>query len=522
MSKPRKKSVKPDKLKNIARAKRGNLKARADGFGGTGSGIYSQFEAAKFSNKRQYVWSPWPADFKKVMTTFDRQELTRKVRWLSVNSGLVREIVNSYCMYAVGDGIKVQPASGNPAWDAKAAKYFEDWASRPCELTGRYNWHEVQQLVCRKIDVDGEIFVLKTYGQNSFPLLQLIESHRVGMSNGMPDPAGAFDGVIFNKYSRVIGYNVIRSDGTARVVSANAIMHVHNPEQVTGARAYSPLVSAINGIIDVLELLSLEKVAAKSNADIVRTITRDNGGQFDTGDFEAFGMRPQDYPNGVYNNPEQIGSFVGGKVLALAPGEKLESFESKRPNQLFSGFIDFNNRDSCMGSGLPWEFVCNPSAAGGAAMRFIVAKAERAFSNRQNILINHLCVPTWGYVIGNAIANGELEPNENWHRVNWVTPRRVSVDAGREAAANQKDLEQGIKTYSDDFAERGMSYATEVDRRGADARLAIDAAKKWNVPLWMITKPSNTPNADIDSASQDAVGPEPDKEFTPFPSAGNP
>lgn len=521
MSKTRKTSAKPDKLKTNARAKRGNLKARADGFGGAGSGIFSQFEGAKFSNKRQFVWSPWPADFKKTMTVFDRQELMRKMRWLSVNSGLIRQIVSDYATYSVGEGIRAQPSSGNAAWDAKAAAYFEEWANRPCELTGRYNLYEVQNLVCRRIDIDGEIFVLKTYGQTG-PLLQLIESHKVGMSNGMPDPEGAVDGVLFNKFSRVIGYNVIRSDGTARVINAGAIMHVHNPEQVSGARAYSPLQHSINGVIDVLELLSLEKVAAKSNADIVRTITRDNGGQFDTADFEAFGMRPQDYPNGVYNNPEQIGSFVGGKVLALAPGEKLESFESKRPNQLFTGFIDFNNRESCMGSGLPFEFVVDSSKVGGASMRFVLAKAERAFSHRANILINHLCVPTWGYVIGNAIAKGELEPNENWHRVAWVTPRRVTVDAGRDAAANLADITAGLKTYSDDYAERGMNYATECDRRGADARLAIDTAKKWNVPLSMIWKPANTPTADIEAALQDVPGPDPANEFTPFPSAGNP
>jgi capsid protein len=233
-------------------------------------------------------------------------------------------------------------------------------------------------------------------------------------------------------------------------------------------------------------------------------------------------MRPQDYPNGVYNNPEQIGSFVGGKVLALAPGEKLESFESKRPNQLFTGFIDFNNRESCMGSGLPFEFVVDSSKVGGASMRFVLAKAERAFSHRANILINHLCVPTWGYVIGNAIAKGELEPNENWHRVAWVTPRRVTVDAGRDAAANLADITAGLKTYSDDYAERGMNYATECDRRGADARLAIDTAKKWNVPLSMIWKPATTPTADLEAALQDVPGPDPANEFTPFPSAGNP
>ena len=60
-----------------AYAKKHGLKINANA-GGGGSGIFSQFEAAKYSNKRQWVNTPWPADFKRTMTVFDRQELTRK------------------------------------------------------------------------------------------------------------------------------------------------------------------------------------------------------------------------------------------------------------------------------------------------------------------------------------------------------------------------------------------------------------------------------------------------------------
>ena len=285
-----------------AYAKKHGLKVEASGGGGGGSGIFSQFEGAKYSNKRQWVNTPWPADFKRTMTVFDRQELTRKMRWLSVNSGLVRQMVNDMVTYAVGDGIKAQPASGDATWDAAALKYWNEWADKPCEITQRYNLTECLQIICKKIDVDGEIFVLKTYGPGNVPMIQLIESHRVGttMDGNQPFPEGMTDGVMFNKFGAVTGYQVIRSDGTGRFVNAPAMLHVHIPEQVSGARAYSPIQHSINNLIDVLEVLSLEKVAMKVGADIVRTITRENP-QFDgsDADFQAFGMRPQDYPQGV-------------------------------------------------------------------------------------------------------------------------------------------------------------------------------------------------------------------------------
>lgn len=486
--------------------KRKALKARADGIGGNyggGSGIFSQFEAAKFSNKREWINSPYPGDFKRTMSTFDRQELSRKMRWLSVNSGLIREMLQCMALYSVGDGIKAQPASGDSDWDKLAQKHFDDWSNRPCEITGRYNWQEIQQIVCRKIDVDGEIFVLKTYDSAGRPLLQLIESHRVGTTNqagGVPD--GLFDGILFNKFSAVQAYNVIRADGSGRLIPAPSVMHIHHPEQVSGARAYSPMQHAILAVVDVLEIVSLEKLAQKSNSDIVRTITKESG-QFagDVGDFEAFGMKPQDYPSGVYNNPNEVGSFVGGKILALAPGEKLESFESARGSSAYVGMVEHLERGSCQGI-LPYEFVVEPNK-GGAGMRLIVAKAERVFLARQQVIIHRLCSQVWAYVISNAIQSGELPSpsTDNWHRVNWVTPRRVTVDAGREATANQTDIQMGLKSLSDHYAEQGMDFIEETERRAADARFIIDTAAKYNVPPSWVFRPNNTSPADIDSAS---------------------
>jgi lambda family phage portal protein len=486
-----------------AYAKRKGLKARADGFGGGGSGIFSQFEGAKYSNKRQWVNTPWPADQKKVMTTFDRQELTRKMRWLAVNSGLIRQMISDNVIYAIGDGIRGQAASKDEVWNSLAESYFNDWANKPCDITGRFNLWECQQISCRKVDVDGEMFILKTYSSDGVAKIQLIESHRVGTSvAAMGSADGMYDGILFNKFGAVVGYNVIRSDGTTRMVSANSIMHLHHPENVSGARAYSPMQHSINNLIDILEILSMEKLAVKTASDITRTITRENP-QFDgsTADFEAFGMRPQDYPQGVYDNPEQVGSFIGGKILSLAPGEKLESFQSQRPNASFTGFIEHLQKDSTAGV-LPYQFTADPNGIGGAAIRLVVSKAERLFGARQHMFITRFLTPLWGYVIANAISRGELPSNDEWNKVNWVTPRRVTVDAGREAAANQKDIAMGLKTLSDHFAENGMDPREEIRRRAADAKLLKETAAEFGIPVSMLYQPSNNP-ADIDQTLGD-------------------
>ena len=465
----------------------------------TGPGIFSNFESAKFSNKRSWIWSSWPQDFKKTMTVFDRMETTRKMRWLELNAGLIRQVLSDMALYTVGNGIKPQAQSGDEVWDDLAEAYFKKWGARGCDITGRFSFFELQHILCRLMDRDGEVFIIKTRGARGEPKLQVIESHRVGNSSNNEVPPGMIDGIQFGPYGQPIGYNVIRSDGSSRVVPANAVIHLYEPELASGARAYSPLQHSINNLVDMLEILSLEKLAVKTASDITRTITRENP-NFDgtQTDFEAFGMRPQDYADGL-TNPSEASTFLGGKVLALAPGEKLESFESSRPNQTFNGFIEHLQRDSLAGM-LPFEFVADPTKAGGASMRFVVAKADRKFSHRQAIMVQRFLTPVWGYIIGSAIKDGELKATENWTNVSWTTPRKVTVDAGRDAQQNRMDIESGLKSLTDNYLEEGLDPKEKMRENAAEKKYLIELSEEFGVPLSMLYKPQNISPVDINNS----------------------
>jgi lambda family phage portal protein len=492
---PQKKSVPP-----IAKGVKVNpaLKKQANA---TGPGIFSNFESAKFSNKRSWIWSSWPQDFKKTMTVFDRMETTRKMRWLELNAGLIRQVIADMATYSVGSGIKMQAQSGSEPWDEQAEKYFNKWASRSCDITGRYSFFELQHICCRLMDRDGECFIIKTKGADGRPKLQVIESHRVGNpgNDGAPPP-GMVDGIFFGPYGAPQYYNVIRSDGSSRRVPANAVMHLYEPELASGARAYSPLQHSINNLVDMLEILSLEKEAVKTNSDLVRTITRENA-QFDgtQSDFEAFGMRPQDYGENGLADPREASTFIGGKTLALAPGEKLESFESNRPNSTFNGFIEHLMRDSLAGV-LPFEFVHDATKAGGATMRFIVAKADRKFQHRQNVLMQRFLTPVWGYIIGNAIKNGEIPSIDSWMQVSSTTPRRVTVDAGRDAQQTRLDIETGIKTITQFHLENGDDPREQMRANAAEKAYIKELAEEFEIQPSAIYKPQNVAPDAIDAS----------------------
>jgi capsid protein len=122
------------------------------------------------------------------------------------------------------------------------------------------------------------------------------------------------------------------------------------------------------------------------------------------------------------------------------------------------------------------------------------------------ILIQRLLRPTWGYVIGDAIDRGELAPMKNWNRVGWVCPRRVTVDAGREAESHRRDVEMGLLSFSDHFAELGMDFREEIERRAQDAKAILEMAKHYGVPVDMLYRPSGTQTVADSNLSKPRLG----------------
>ena len=140
---------------------------------------------------------------------------------------------------------------------------------------------------------------------------------------------------------------------------------------------------------------------------------------------------------------------------------------------------------------LPYEFAADSSKIGGAGVRLVVAKAARRFSFRQLILIQRLIKPVWAYVIGDAIANGELEPVTGWWKITCTRPKSVCVDTGREAQQNRADVELGIRTIQDHYAELGLDWEEQLQNRAQNARRILDLAAQYNVPASMLWNSGN-------------------------------
>ena len=65
-----------------------------------------------------------------------------------------------------------------------------------------------------------------------------------------------------------------------------------------------------------------------------------------------------------------------------------------------------------------------------------------------------------------------------------------------EAQQNRADVEMGLKTISDHYEELGADFGEELERRARVARMILDTAKKYDLPVEMLWMPTtgNTAN----------------------------
>jgi capsid protein len=431
-----------------------------------------------YSTTRAQLYAPIAQDQRRDLSPRDRVEMMRRTRWGDRNSGMVRQILGDLTQYTIGDGIRPQSHCKN----AKLyEQYFYDW-SRKCDITNRFSFSQAQSILLRSAARDGDSFAIKVRNASGSPKLQLVEAHRVG--NPLPpekDPLGMHDGMLFGAYGELVGFNVYRSDGTSRQVLATAMMQIVDMEYASGARGVPILAASWNDIQDEMEILNLEKIGVKASSDISLVLNKKEGVIDDNMATELGAYAPS---NGLGNMATQM----GGKILALDVGENLTSLQSNRPSPTFTGFLKAIQQDISRGI-LPYSFVTDSSGNTGPGLRLDIAKADRTFQKWQNLIIEQLCIPSWGYVIGDAIANGDLPDDPEWNKVSWTTPKRVTVDAGREAANDRADVELGLLSMSELYAQRGLDFRTEMQKRAEDMKYISDLAEVAGIPLWTLYKP---------------------------------
>lgn len=442
---------------------------------------------------RRVIFAPQPDDMRRDLAPWDRNEMVKKCRWAERESPLFKQILNDLVIYVVGDGIKPQSHATDQEVARQHEAYFAAKAKR-LDVSGK-SFYQCQSILVRAMVRDGDAFCIKAELDGE-ARTQIIEAHRVGDPTDADTPADCWDGIGFGKYNEPIYYSVYQADGSSRKVEAQSVMHIVDMETASGSRGVPVLQSSLTCIQDAKEILELERRAVRDNGDTVRVIKKGSGFLDEDAASEI---------GSVGNTAYDLANQMGGKAIVLESSDSFESFESKRPNSTFVGFLAALEKDIC--SILPYEFVKDPTSAGGASVRLVTAKAARVFNKYQQVILTTYCQPTYEYIIAAGIAAGEIPDDPRWWDASWTTPKSVTVDAGREAANDRADIEMGLMSMSELYGQRGLDFRSEMEKRAADMAHIQNLAKQYGIPFELLFRPTNTPLGTV--AQVDTAEPQP-------------
>jgi capsid protein len=245
-------------------------------------------------------------------------------------------------------------------------------------------------------------------------------------------------------------------------------------ERPSAVRGYPVLQSSLLSVQDQLEIYELEKAACRAASDHVMLLKKQGGVLQDD---------PASKFSGDFNSCEKMASQMGGKVLVVDQNEDFSQVQNNRPSPAWIGMMTAIERDIVRL--LPYEYQVDPSKIGGASVRLVASKVSRWAAKWQSILIDNLD-RVYDYVIADAIAKGKLPDDPDFNRKSWITPRDITVDAGREASQDRADLQMGLTTAQAILGKKGMTYDEVLEQRAVEMEKLVQKSKERNLPLWML------------------------------------
>ena len=375
-------------------------------------------------------------DPKRELTPSSRMEILRLARWLYNNAPQATYIVEHLAQRAIGTGIVVQPKTSNLAWNKKVDQYFEDrncaeaWAF---DAGAQVNFYTAQSLILRQVAIDGDFFAQFLTTKQNASRVRFIGGEAIGgtASFGNSDEF-THDGVRLDPFGAPSSYIIDGQD-----ITADQVLHFRHIRRHGQPRGVSWLHSACANLRDISEINGFVKGAYKAGSQIGYMVTSSEVAKIGLGaglkstSNEVGDLSTSDLPNGIL-------------LPRLKPGEKLEAFKNDIPGQTYEAVMRALRSDVAFAIGLPPEAMMVNVGLAGTEQRAVLEVTQNFLERLQQMVIDQFCRPYYKYWLWHEIQAGRLDyPGDDWWRHDWLAPRKITVDSGRDARAYSEQLDKG-------------------------------------------------------------------------------
>lgn len=408
--------------------------------------------------------------------TDDLQYLVSDSRKLYCNLGPAKGAIDDKATYAVGRAWDPKFTGQDKAWGKKAEAWLRTWYPVADARGGMFDFKTDLWLMSVCADRDGEVYVLLTQSASGMPQIQLIPTHMIGQRNktdgrleeGPYKGLTMKQGIVINDQGYAVAFQVLGTTAEEdKFYSARDLIQVFNPEWPDQLRGFPVFMHAILDLKDLRTVQGNEKMAS-AMCSAIGLIENNETGAPDPNDPMTLLRYGNTRSDGVTSQgPRSVIQDSQGVMVRFfraATGSKLETLKNDRPGAAWDQFMNRLIRNACTGAGWPYELTWDASALGGANVRLLVARAMRTVEDRQDLL-RPIARRVVGYAIAKAIKLGQLESNDEWYAWDFAMPARMSVDYGRDAAADREDYKLGLRNLTSLLAEQGQTLDQHIAER---------------------------------------------------------
>ena len=404
--------------------------------------------------KRQHIYVT-PQDTRTDVSNQSRKQVLGLARYWFYNSPVVRGAIDCMVRNSIGPGIKMQSRTSDEGWNKATEDWLDNWG-RACDIRGLLDWNTIQQIATRTCLRDNEVFILLTDNGDGWPMLQMVEAHRCETPDYLQGEKRVIDGVRVNAQGRPLSYYINTGDADKySEIQAPDLIVLAERDRADELRSLSRLVTCLNLIQDREEILSNTMVSVKRSSAIGLALEGEGSAGF-------FGPES--------TNAEGITTdrvFGSGAIWNVPNGRKIREIKDDRPSPNLTEFMDQFLRAVASGLGLPYEYLWKADLS-GPSQRFVLAQAQRRFDEISQTVINQLVSRVRLWALAKAIKRGDLTPPrgmDQWWKAVYHSPRKTTIDAGRDSMADREDIKMGIRTLADIAAERGDDWQEIIDQR---------------------------------------------------------
>lgn len=415
---------------------------------------------------------------------YDVQRLRGLSRYLARNDVYTARYLELLQIHVVGSqGIQLTPRITGPNGDLNTVinqtilGNWIEWKDNYASLEGQMTFQDMEQMIIRTAAQDGEIFIrlitsprVNKYGFSLMMMdADLLDSnYNMSLNNNMQ----IVQGVEVNQYGVPQAYHFWSNhpdDAGFRPISrirvpAAEILHLYRPLRPGQLRGLPWTAPSMYFLARLHEYMDAELVASQAGASQVATI-------------ETPATDGSSYLNTGNTDSGEVIDLQSGVMLRLAPGEKMNAWDSRHPNTAFDAFVKSLLHGIASSLNVSYSSLASDTSEENYASGRLGVLLEREyFKNLQTWLIRNLHDKIYPIWLLSAIDNEAFnlpDPNYSEQYKNVIFRGRswAWADPKKEMDAYAQSVEMNIVSKTQICSQLGKDFTDVLNERYEEIKL---------------------------------------------------